>query len=150
MQATPVEEMASKKLYRVWIAWKKEHTGVSQEIVARQLGMKQSLFNHYLHGRRQPSLSTVLKLARFFNVHPEDIEENVEELRRMTFGSINLQLFHQAARLVRQAIEERQAHVPEETERNLIAHVYNRLAQRQKVDKDVVNLILDHALLSLA
>ena len=43
-------------------------TGVTQQQVADGIGVSAQAMNHYIHGRREPDISTLIKLADYFDV----------------------------------------------------------------------------------
>ncbi len=43
-------------------------TGVTQQQVAGGIGVSAQAMNHYIHGRREPDIETLIKLADYFGV----------------------------------------------------------------------------------
>ena len=43
-------------------------SGLTQQQVAEGVGVSPQAINHYINGRREPDISTLIKLADFFNV----------------------------------------------------------------------------------
>ena len=45
-----------------------QETGVSQRQVAEAIGLSEPALNHYINGRREPDIATLIKLADYFGV----------------------------------------------------------------------------------
>lgn len=45
-----------------------EETGVTQQQVADAIGVTAPAMNHYINGRREPDIETLIKLADYFGV----------------------------------------------------------------------------------
>lgn len=45
-----------------------QETGVSQRQVAEAIGVTEPAMNHYINGRREPDIATLVKLADYFDV----------------------------------------------------------------------------------
>lgn len=45
-----------------------QETGVSQRQVADAIGVTEPAMNHYINGRREPDIATLIKLADYFDV----------------------------------------------------------------------------------
>ena len=45
-----------------------QETGVSQRQVAEAIGVTEPAMNHYINGRREPDITTLVKLADYFDV----------------------------------------------------------------------------------
>lgn len=53
--------------------------GLSQVDAAKKLGLKQNTLSHYENGKSYPDLSTLSKIAEFFNVSIDELVYSVDE-----------------------------------------------------------------------
>ena len=57
----------------------REYQGISQQQVARELHIGQSLYSRYESGQHEPNFSTLRKISNYFNVSIDYLLENYNE-----------------------------------------------------------------------
>lgn len=72
----PVKEAALNNLQHVWKT-KKRIERVTQTQAAAELGWTQSAFSQYLNGTTALNPTAIIKLAKYFNMHPTDIDPSI-------------------------------------------------------------------------
>jgi len=60
---------------RLW-KQRKQELDITQKTAAEQLGMTQGAFSQYLNGHTEMNEKAVMKLAKFLNVRPEEIDKS--------------------------------------------------------------------------
>jgi transcriptional regulator with XRE-family HTH domain len=70
--------IAVENLRKIWES-KKHELELTQNIAAENLGMTQGAFSQYLNGITELGPQAVLKLAKFFDVDPVEIDPSIAE-----------------------------------------------------------------------
>ena len=81
VEAAKRKSAADQKALNFKRLWKqrKQELDITQKTAAEQLGMTQGAFSQYLNGHTEMNEKAVLKLAKFLNVRPEEIDKSFKD-----------------------------------------------------------------------
>ena len=81
VEAAKRKTAADQKALNFKRLWKqrKQELDITQKTAAEQLGMTQGAFSQYLNGHTEMNEKAVLKLAKFLNVRPEEIDKSFKD-----------------------------------------------------------------------
>ena len=81
IEAAKRKSAADQKALNFKRLWKqrKQELDITQKTAAEQLGMTQGAFSQYLNGHTEMNEKAVLKLAKFLNVRPEEIDKSFKD-----------------------------------------------------------------------
>ena len=97
--STKNQEQIVKNLQRIWNVRKKEME-ITQVEAAKKLDWTQGAFSQYLNAITEMSPQTVIKIANFLDVNPQEIDPNIDSALpnvesktvRFSLGNPNLEL----------------------------------------------------------
>lgn len=81
VEAAKKKTAADQKALNFKRLWKqrKQELDITQKTAAEQLGMTQGAFSQYLNGHTEMNEKAVMKLAKFLNVRPEEIDKSFKD-----------------------------------------------------------------------
>lgn len=81
VEAAKRKSAADQKALNFKRLWKqrKQELDITQKTAAEQLGMTQGAFSQYLNGHTEMNEKAVMKLAKFLNVRPEEIDKSFKD-----------------------------------------------------------------------